>query len=108
FVAARRGRHYARSPLAAGAPFSANYVLAAHGPAGHTFHVFMSHVHWDHIMGFPFFLPIYTPSNRIRIYGCHAELEDAFRGQHAAPCFPVDFSELSSRIAFVRLYPLGA
>ena len=69
------------------------------------FHVFMSHVHWDHIMGFPFFLPIYTPTNHIRIYGCHAELEDAFRRQHAPPFFPVDFSGLSARIEFVRLEP---
>jgi phosphoribosyl 1,2-cyclic phosphodiesterase len=65
----------------------------------------MSHVHWDHIMGFPFFLPIYAPSNRVRIYGCHAELEDAFRQQHAGPFFPVDFAELSARIEFVRLQP---
>ena len=35
----------------------------------------MSHVHWDHIMGFPFFRPAYIPGNQIRIYGCHEELE---------------------------------
>jgi phosphoribosyl 1,2-cyclic phosphodiesterase len=99
------GRDYVLCDLGSGARVFGNDVLAAHGPAGHTFHVFMSHVHWDHIMGFPFFLPIYTPSNRIRIYGCHAELEDAFRRQHAGPFFPVDFSELSSRIEFVRLQP---
>ena len=29
-----------------------------------TFHVFMSHLHWDHIMGFPFFAPAYIPGNR--------------------------------------------
>ena len=39
------------------------------------FHVLMSHLHWDHIMGFPFFTPAYIPGHRIRIYGCHAELE---------------------------------
>jgi phosphoribosyl 1,2-cyclic phosphodiesterase len=36
-----------------------------------TYHVFMSHLHWDHIMGFPFFTPAYIPGNRIIIYGCH-------------------------------------
>jgi phosphoribosyl 1,2-cyclic phosphodiesterase len=65
----------------------------------------MSHAHWDHIMGFPFFMPAYTAGNQIRIYGCHADLEDAFRGQHAAPSFPVDFSRLSASIEFVRLEP---
>jgi len=81
-------------------------VLARHGPARpQTFHVFMSHLHWDHIMGFPFFPPAYLPGHRIRIYGCHAELEQAFRAQHAAPSFPVDFSRLAATIEFVRLQP---
>src|SRR2546427_9035803 len=35
--------------------------------------VFMSHVHWDHIMGFPFFGPAYVPGTRIRIHGCHED-----------------------------------
>jgi len=86
-------------------PFG-HHVLASHGariPC--TFHVFMSHLHWDHIMGFPFFLQAYIPGNRIVIYGCHAELEKAFRKQHAAPCFPVEFSRLGANIEFVGLEP---
>ena len=65
----------------------------------------MSHVHWDHIMGFPFFTPAYIPGNRIRIYGGHAVLEEAFRRQQAAPSFPVDFAALRADIEFVRLEP---
>jgi phosphoribosyl 1,2-cyclic phosphodiesterase len=65
----------------------------------------MSHVHWDHIMGFPFFAPAYRPGNRIRIYGGHAELEAALRRQQAPPSFPVDFSALGADIEFVRLEP---
>jgi len=81
-------------------------VLARKGPRTPcTFHVFMSHLHWDHIMGFPFLPHVYIPGNRIVIYGCHAEMEEAFHRQHAAPCFPVDFSRLSARIEFVRLEP---
>jgi len=81
-------------------------VLARPGPAcPQTFHVFMSHLHWDHIMGFPFFLPAYVPGNRIRIYGCHATLEEAFRRQHGAPSFPVEFGALGATIDFVRLVP---
>jgi phosphoribosyl 1,2-cyclic phosphodiesterase len=67
--------------------------------------VFMSHLHWDHIMGFPFFMPAYLPGNRIRIHGCHAALEEAFRRQHAAPSFPVDFARLGAAIEFVTLEP---
>jgi len=70
-----------------------------------TFHVFMSHLHWDHIMGFPFFPHAYIPGNRIVIYGCHPGMEEAFRRQHAAPCFPVDFSRLAAKVEFVRLEP---
>jgi phosphoribosyl 1,2-cyclic phosphodiesterase len=67
----------------------------------------MSHVHWDHIMGFPFFAPAYMPGATIRIHGCHAVLEQAFRLQQSAPCFPVDFSRLGAKIEFIRLEPGG-
>ena len=65
--------------------------------------VIMSHVHWDHIMGFPFFAPAYVPGARIRIHGCHDVLEQAFRLQQSAPCFPVEFSRLAADIEFVQL-----
>jgi phosphoribosyl 1,2-cyclic phosphodiesterase len=96
---------YILCDLGTGARVFGNDVLDTRGPAGHTFHIFMSHVHWDHIMGFPFFMPAYTRGNHVRIYGCHAGLEDAFRRQHAAPFFPVDFSRLAADIEFVRLEP---
>jgi len=82
-----------------------NTVLATGGPRGHRFHVFMSHLHWDHIMGFPFFMPAYLPGNHVTIYGCHDRLEEAFRRQNAAPSFPVDFSRMEAHIEFVRLEP---
>ena len=80
-------------------------ALARHGGAPQTYHVFLSHVHWDHIMGFPFFVPAYIPGNRIRIYGAHAVIEEALRRQNAAPSFPVDFSALRATIEFERLDP---
>jgi len=73
--------------------------------APRTYHVFMSHVHWDHIMGLPFFGPAYVPGNRIIIYGGHGELESALRRQMDAPSFPVDFSVFRAAIEFVRLTP---
>ena len=99
------GRDYLLCDLGSGARVFGNRVLANAGPSGHTFHVFMSHLHWDHIMGFPFFMPAYIPGNVIRIYGYHAELEHAFRRQNSAPCFPVDFSRMGARIEFVPLDP---
>jgi anti-anti-sigma factor len=70
-----------------------------------TFHIFMSHLHWDHIMGLPFFVPAYIPGQKIRIYGCHEQLEHAFRRQQAEPSFPVDFSRMGANIEFVKLDP---
>jgi phosphoribosyl 1,2-cyclic phosphodiesterase len=97
------GSDYVLCDLGSGARPFANHVLMTHGPRkANTFHVFMSHLHWDHIMGFPFFVPIYIPGNTIRIYGCHDVLEEAFRRQHGAPSFPVEFSQLPSQIEFVR------
>ena len=100
------GSEYVLCDLGTGVRPFAQKVLARHGAASpQTYHIFMSHVHWDHIMGFPFFTPAYIRGNRIRIYGGHAVLEEAFRRQQAAPSFPVDFSELGANIEFVRLEP---
>ena len=81
-------------------------MLARHGPATpQTYHVFVSHVHWDHIMGLPFFVPAYIPGNRLRIYGGHAEVEFALRRQMEPPSFPVGFSTFRAAIEFVHLAP---
>jgi len=92
--------------LGSGARELAVQMIARHGAGTpQTYNVLMSHLHWDHIMGFPFFTPAYIPGNRIRIHGCHAELERAFRRQNAAPSFPVDFTKLPATIEFVPLEP---
>ncbi len=80
-------------------------MIARFGPSGQTYHVFMSHLHWDHIIGFPFFTPIYIPGNRIVIHGCHKSMEKAFRFQHSAPGFPVDFDVLGAKIEFDLMTP---
>ena len=97
---------YVMCDIGSGARELGNAILAEHGPdKAHDYHVFVSHLHWDHIMGFPFFAPAYRPGNRIRIYGCHETLEGAFRAQHSAPSFPVEFDQLAATIEFVRLEP---
>ncbi|MGQ0586962.1 MAG: MBL fold metallo-hydrolase [Gammaproteobacteria bacterium] len=70
-----------------------------------TYHILVSHAHWDHIMGFPFFTPAYIPGNRIRIYGCHEALESAIRRQQDPPSFPVSLSVMRGAIEFVPLKP---
>ena len=91
--------------MGSGARAFGEHVLARQGGRPATVNVFMSHVHWDHIMGFPFFGPAYAPGTKIRIHGCHATLEQAFRLQQSPPCFPVEFGQLGAAIEFVTLEP---
>jgi phosphoribosyl 1,2-cyclic phosphodiesterase len=74
-------------------------------PNPQTYHIFISHLHWDHLMGFPFFAPMYIPGNRIVIHGCHPRLEEAVRRQMQAPCFPVDYSQAGAQIEFDLMTP---
>jgi phosphoribosyl 1,2-cyclic phosphodiesterase len=89
--------------MGSGARAFGEHVLARQAGAPATIHIFMSHTHWDHIMGFPFFGPAYRRGFRLRIYGCHDTLEKAFRLQQDPPCFPVPFGALAASIEFVQL-----
>jgi phosphoribosyl 1,2-cyclic phosphodiesterase len=95
---------YLLCDLGSGAREFSLAALARHGPgAPQTYHMLLSHVHWDHIMGFPFFVPAFIPGNRIRIYSCHPSFESAVRAQNHAPSFPVEFDALAASIEFVPL-----
>jgi len=50
--------------------------------------LFLSHYHWDHIQGFPFFKPAYVPGNRLDIHTRHAHLRSRLLRQQTAPFFP--------------------
>ena len=100
------GDEYVICDLGTGLREFGNDVLARRGAARpHTFNVFLSHTHWDHIMGFPFFAPAYIPGNRVRIHGCHKNLREAMVGQQSIPFFPVPFTSLAADIEFVELEP---
>lgn len=89
-----------------GAREYAAHVMRTQGPvAEQPYHVLMSHFHWDHIMGFPFFMPAYIPGNVIHIYSCHDNVEECFRRQHGAPSFPVPFDVLGADIHFHIIEP---
>jgi len=70
-----------------------------------TYHVFNSHLHWDHLMGFPFFVPMYIPGNRIVFHGCHERLEEAVRLQMKEPCFPVDYGMAGAKLEYHIMQP---
>jgi len=68
--------------------------------------LFVSHSHWDHIQGFPFFQPIYESGNHVRIYslrGADKSLEKVFTGQMDGSYFPVELSDLKGSLEFHEL-----
>lgn len=68
-------------------------------------HLLLSHTHWDHICGFPFFVPLYRPDNQFCIASAHPDVRKALRRQQSAPCFPVPFEALPATLRFRKLLP---
>ena len=68
--------------------------------------ILITHTHWDHIQGFPFFAPAYEAQNRIRVFGFEGMrrgIHEAFAGQMEAPYFPVTLSQMPGGIVFDEL-----
>ncbi len=69
--------------------------------------IFLSHTHWDHIMGYPFFTPIYIPGTTLKVHGPVSfeedPLEEVVGGQMKYRYFPVNLGELASDIEYIRL-----
>jgi phosphoribosyl 1,2-cyclic phosphodiesterase len=79
------------------------------GEFGHgrgTAHLLISHTHWDHIQGLPFFAPFYVAGNSFFIYARQRDdthLRAVFNSQTMDPYFPVTFDALKADIAFREL-----
>lgn len=72
----------------------------------HPVFVLMSHAHWDHVHGFPFFGPAYTRGRQIRVAGwSHSirAIKDLLYTQMNGLSFPVEFGELRANIDFMDL-----
>ncbi len=80
--------------------FGSKFFGRPEAKQAHVFHLFMSHLHYDHLQGIPFFGPGYVPMNKIVFHGCHEELPDALRKQMQPPYFPVSFDEMKAEISF--------
>ena len=66
----------------------------------------LTHTHWDHIQGFPFFVPVYQPKNHVRILGyegAHHRLHETLEGQMESPYFSVALKELPGAIHIEEL-----
>ena len=69
---------------------------------GHAY-IFFTHTHWDHIQGFPFFVPAFIAGNQFDIYHIHPYLPDVLNEQMDSRMFPAPFSALGADIRFHAL-----
>ena len=83
--------------------------LTAEGPSTAVY-LFISHLHWDHIQGLPFFAPAYEEGCRIQITAppqAGVPLDSILRGQMGPVHFPLPFEALSAEISFHELAEEG-
>ncbi len=72
-------------------------------------HIFVTHYHWDHIQGIPFFSPFYSEQNHFHFYGFRSEylggqsLKRAFEAQMSHPYFPVNMSAMGAEREFTEV-----
>jgi phosphoribosyl 1,2-cyclic phosphodiesterase len=81
----------------------------------HKYTILLTHAHWDHIMGFPFFKPIYSRKTSINIWGCpfaQVSLKEMLARVMMPPNFPVNFDAINAQISYqdtcADSYQLGA
>jgi CheY-like chemotaxis protein/phosphoribosyl 1,2-cyclic phosphodiesterase len=68
--------------------------------------ILLSHTHWDHIQGFPFFAPLFVPGNRITVCGPEGggrSLREVLSSQMEFAYFPVEIDQLPASITFREL-----
>src|ERR1700719_3783537 len=76
------------------------------GGGNHETHIFVTHYHWDHIQGIPFFSPLYAENNEFHFYSFRSKflgrdsLKQVFETQMALPYFPVDMSAMDAKRKF--------
>jgi phosphoribosyl 1,2-cyclic phosphodiesterase len=67
-------------------------------------HLLLTHAHWDHLQGFPFFDPIFNPATKIHVDGtpaCMKGLRAIFENDVGDIFFPVRFGELKAQISYI-------
>ncbi len=62
--------------------------------------IFLSHTHWDHIQGLPFFIPAFLEGNRLNFYSGVSKLKDRMEMQQYAQFFPISLNEMGAEFKF--------
>lgn len=79
-----------------------------HGQRHTRFHFLITHTHWDHILGFPFFSPLYEPQNEFIFYASDtskATFNHLFTSQTRAENLPVPLSQIRAKLEFKTITP---
>ncbi len=100
-VELRSGKHIIIFDAGTGIRDLGNQLLKEFSSEPLTVHVFISHTHWDHIQGFPFFLPAYEPKNTIHLYGPPGRdksLDKILKIQMDSDYFPVELGSMSANL----------
>ncbi|MEO5926760.1 MAG: MBL fold metallo-hydrolase [Bryobacteraceae bacterium] len=81
----------------------AGLSIAARGAS--RIHLFLTHFHWDHIQGIPFFAPLFLANVHVTIYSSvySAPLRESLEASMAVPFFPIGFETFAARVDFVDL-----
>lgn len=72
------------------------------------YHFIFTHTHWDHIMGFPYFKPLYSNHTEFRMYRCpfHSQLvKNIISNIMAPPNFPVKYSDIKAELLYEEACP---
>jgi phosphoribosyl 1,2-cyclic phosphodiesterase len=67
------------------------------------FHIFLTHMHWDHIIGLPFFIPIHVPGYTVKIYHVHRNAPEHVKIKFNGVNFPLTWDQLAGKIEFVLM-----
>lgn len=101
-IEVRCGAHRLLFDCGTGARYLGN-VLAAEG--AQDIDLLLSHTHFDHVCGLPFFMPLFDARNRVRLFAGHLEppwtLKKALTEMMMAPLFPVPLGIFAAKIEFV-------
>jgi serine/threonine protein kinase/tetratricopeptide (TPR) repeat protein/phosphoribosyl 1,2-cyclic phosphodiesterase/anti-anti-sigma regulatory factor len=65
-------------------------------------HFLFTHTHWDHVQGFPFFLPAYIPGNKLTFHSLH-DVHDALTNQQVYCYFPLPLAEMKADMEFIEI-----
>lgn len=80
-------------------------LLLRSEPQTNEYHIYFTHFHWDHLIGLPFFTPLYVKGKTVHFYSVDDDLEGSLNTMFRKPNFPVPFEIIRPQVKFHKLTP---